>query len=134
MRFGVVVLTNAGGVDARSVAEGVANEALGRPLLRAASTEPLPFQAQRRTIDSGILQSYVGTYERNGVQVRVDVASNGVTLVFPSPRGGEQSAIAAAVGQDAFLTVETGESIQLLRGVEGQVTSLLAGGVCYSRI
>ena len=136
-QFGVVVLTNLGGDDARKIAEQLANSVLDTPLLRPILEDPLPFKTRYLPPDADILVQYVGTYTRvyetEEVQITIEMEAGKLTVQYDDD---DEAISYIAIGTDLFMSQRSGSwgaIVHFVRDTAGNVNSLLQGGIQYQR-
>ena len=134
-QLGVVVLTNLGGDDARKIAEQLANSVLGTPFLRPTFDAPVPFNTRYTPPCADALAQYVGTYTRvyqdEEVQIIVEMGIGELTVRYD-----DEAISYIAIGTDVFMSQRSGSwgaIVHFVCDAEGNVTSLLQGGIQYQR-
>ena len=135
-QFGVVVLANLSGDDARQIAEQLANSVLGTPLLRSIPEDPLPFKTRSTLQGADALAQYVGTYTRvyqdEEVQITIEIEAGKLAVRYAD----DEAIPYIAVGVDVFMSQRSGSwgtTVHFARDAEGNVTSLLQGGNLFQR-
>ncbi len=135
-QLGVVVLTNSRGWGAQQIAEQLASTVLGTPLLRPTPDDPLPFNTCYTLPAADTLTQYAGTYtwvyQAEEVQITIGREVDQLTVQY----AGEQAIPYIAVGADLFMSLRWaswGTIIRFVRDAEGNVISLLQGGLLFQR-
>ena len=135
-QFGVVVLTNLGGDEARKISEQLANDALGVSLFRPTPEDSLPFNTRYSFPSADTLAHYAGSYARvyqdEETQITVAIEEGNLTVQYAD---GEAIPY-IGVGPDLFMSQHSGSwgtIVNFARDAEGNVNSLLQGGNQYQR-
>lgn len=130
---GVVVLTNRGDRKPRLLAEQLLDVALGCHLFRTSVDDDLPYRTAFRP-DSATRSEYAGAYRRGEASAEILLDDDGLLIRMPPPLDAPQQEIRVlAVGRDAFVDRRLGDIFHFVRGEDGQVARLLAGGYAYDR-
>ncbi len=129
IQLGVVVLTNLSGWGARQIANQLANNVFGTPLLRPTFEDPLSINTRYTLPDADTLTQYVGTYtwidpENVEAQITIGTAKDTLTVQYADA----EATPLIAICPDIFMDQHWGpRPIHFVRDKEGNVNKLLSG-------
>ncbi len=135
-QFGVVALTNLSGDDARKIAEHLANNVLGMPLVQPRSEDSLAFNTSYSFPNADTLAHYAGSYahvyQDEETEITVAIEEGNLTVQY----AGEEAIPYIGIGTDVFMSQRTGSwgtIVHFARDAEENISSLLQGGILYQR-